>query len=392
MLNAKSIALIERLCTADDFLTYDPYDIWKTDLGVRTKSLYNCNRYLGALPASALMVIDLYVNNGTRICYRKKEYPIVRSLVALSLLTVYGRSRQEKYLKLAKEHIEWLLNNCCEGYHGLGWGLGFAWPVSCGLTYDANTPLSTATPYALEALVDYSNRTGSNEFLPSIAKVYDFFESDIKVVRESESSIATSYGPTRDRVVTNAVSYVMYSYSMLLPFVPATEKLSVESKIIKLYNFVTSQQSEDGSWLYSPDGNSFIDCFHSCIVLKNIIKSSRIFPLPRSDAVVRKGYQYLVKNLYDPTHGLCKRFSRKNKPSLVKFDLYDNAEMLNLAQLMGDRSLAESLQEAIRRTFHDGPDIYSQIDIFGTKQNKNMLRWAVMPYIYALSQCGEATQ
>ncbi len=392
MLDVNSIALIETVCAADDLSTYDPYDIWKTALGLRVKSFYNCSRYLGALPASVLMMIDLYVNNRARVCYRKKEYPIVRSLAALSLLSMYDLNHQEKYLNLAKEHIDWLLRNYCKGYRGLGWGLGFAWPVSCGLAYDANTPLSTATPYALEALVDYSIRTRSNEFLPSIAKVYDFFECDIRIIRESESTIATSYGPTRDRVVTNAVSYAMYSYCMLLPFVSATEKLQVETKIIKLYNFVISQQSEDGSWLYSPEGNSFIDCFHSCIVIKNLIKSSRKFPLPRSEDAIRNGYQYIVKNLYDPARGLFKRFSRKNKPSLVKFDLYDNAEMLNLSMLMGDRALTQSLSEAIRRTFHDGSDIYSQIDIFGKKQNKNMLRWAVMPYIYALSQCGEAMQ
>ena len=50
-----------------------------------------------------------------------------------------------------------------------------------------------------------------------------------------------------------------------------------------------------------------------------------------------------------------------------------------------DKSLMDLLQDSIKKVFCDGQDIYSQIDIFGRKINKNMLRWAVMPYLYALS-------
>jgi hypothetical protein len=90
--------------------------------------------------------------------------------------------------------------------------------------------------------------------------------------------------------------------------------------------------------------------------------------------------------MLDTRHFLFKRFSVKNKPSIVKFDLYDNAEMLNLALLLGDRCVADKLIASIDRNFRAGTDIYSQIDLFGVRRSRNTLRWAVMPYLYALSQ------
>jgi len=71
---------------------------------------------------------------------------------------------------------------------------------------------------------------------------------------------------------------------------------------------------------------------------------------------------------------------------LVRYDLYDNAEMLNLAILRGDTTLIESLPPLIEKKFMKGDDIFSQIDFLGVRRNRNHLRWAVMPYLYALSQ------
>jgi hypothetical protein len=53
---------------------------------------------------------------------------------------------------------------------------------------------------------------------------------------------------------------------------------------------------------------------------------------------------------------------------------------------MSDKDLVRMLSSSIQRSFCDGQDIYSQIDFLGMRRNKNMLRWAVMPYLYALSQ------
>jgi hypothetical protein len=121
-------------------------------------------------------------------------------------------------------------------------------------------------------------------------------------------------------------------------------------------------------------------------VLKNIIKADRVLQLPDAAAVVSTGYDYLQRSFQDERTGLFRRFSVRNKQGLVRFDLYDNAEALNLALLLGDTNLAGRLLKSVVERFCDGPDIYSQIDFIGARRKKNTLRWAVMPFLYAASQ------
>jgi hypothetical protein len=177
----------------------------------------------------------------------------------------------------------------------------------------------------------------------------------------------------------------MYAHSLLLPYVPRHRLSDIQTKIKKLYNYVRRHQRPDGSWLYSPYGRSFIDCFHSCIVVKNIVKTHSLVGLPDASNTVSAGYEYIKRAFLNERSFLFTRFSLKNKPGLVKFDLYDNAEVLNLSVLLGDMTLAIPLVESIVTHFCRDSNVYSQIDYLGIRRKKNTLRWAVMPFLYAAS-------
>jgi hypothetical protein len=383
---AESVLLIERFCCCTDLATYDPYDIWKTSLGFLVKDLFNRNRAAGFVPAAGLTLFDVFLNGSARFFYNRQEYPIVRALAALSLLNLYRSGGKRAHLEFARQHLQWLAEHGCQGYAGACWGLGFHYPVSPTIIYDANTPFCTITPYVLDAFVEYKKVTGDGEYSSLVGSIHDFFDRDIRVMQETDDWMATSYGPRPDRIVSNAISYVMYSYAQLLPYLTGEAREKALLRIGKLYAFLRLNQQPDGSWFYSPEGRSFIDCFHTCIVLKNIVKTSRLVDLPDSTAIVTRGYGYMKEKMYDARRGLFRRFSLSNKPSLVKYDLYDNAEVLGLAVLLGDDQLVASLSRAIDQTFHRGLDVYSQIDGLGVRRNKNMLRWAVMPYLYTLSE------
>lgn len=378
--------LVEKFCLRNDLSTFDPYDIWKTAGGFLVKDFYNHYPNLGLIPAALFTLYDFFLNNDCRKFYSAQEYPIVRAWAALILLNLYKHDRRESTINNVILHLDWLKQNTCHDYSGHCWGLGFKYAVSEDLIYDGNMPLSTMTPYPLEAFVNYTEISKSDAYLDVIRSVYSFFENDIQILEETEEYLVTSYAPLPDRKVVNAVSYSMYSLAILLPYIDEREQKRLGRKINKLFAFLIKSQNADGSWFYSPEGHSFIDCFHSCIVLKNIIKTNRVFPLPGSEQIVAQGYLYLKNNFFVEKLGLFKRFSKSNKPSIVQFDLYDNAEMLNLAILMGDGSLVSLLRKAIEKNFCVGEAIYSQIDCLGKKRNKNMLRWAVMPYLYSLSE------
>ena len=287
--------LIERFCTGADLSTYDPYDVWKTSFGFQVKQLYNRSPKVGLAPAATLTVFDTFVNNGLRMGYRRQEYPIVRATAALCLLNRYEKGRGPHLLASARRHVDWLVENSCTGYSGCCWGLGFPYGAGPTVVYDVNTPLSTMTPYGLEALIRYAVVTREERFSSAIESIFEFFDRDIQVMAEDGESMATSYGPFMDRIVINASSYTMYALALALPYVSRQLTERITAKIGKLYRYVQKAQRPDGSWLYSPQGRSFIDCFHSCIVLKNVFKTNQIMPLPGSEDLIAAGYAYVKK-------------------------------------------------------------------------------------------------
>ncbi len=385
MNNENGISLIERFCMQDNLECYDPYDVWMTSFGIRVKQLYNTNKLLGFLPAAVVTIWDQFLNNTMRLGYKKQEYPTARAMAALTMLNLYDKSGKEEHLVFAKKHIDWLIAHTCKGYSGLCWGLGFKWAAGDGLDYNENTPFSTHTPYVLEAIHQYVAVTGDLEYVPHIKSVFNFYENDLQIMYEDEVVLATSYGPEKDRLVTNAVSYTLYAYVIFLGYFPEKDAM-IKGKIQKLFNFIQSKQRSNGSWLYEPDTpNSFIDCFHSCCVLKNVYKTNRIVPLSGSEGILSSGYHYVKENFYNPDYKLFKRFTLSNKPSIIKFDLYDNAEMLHLAILLRDTDLEATLIATLCEKFVSGNTIYSVIDFFNSKGNKNTLRWAAMPFLLALS-------
>jgi len=377
--------LIEKYLLNDDLSTYDPYDIWKTGVGIKTKKLYYKNKYIGLIPAGLLSIYDIYINNRLRISYKKQEYPIVRAQAALSLMNLYKKVNNPEYLEYAKKHIDWLLNNYCTGYSGYCWGIGFDWIYSSDRIYNRNTPFSTHTPYPLEAIVEYYNLTKDDRLIDVIKSVYGFLENDLKIMKEDKNELIMSYGAEKDRIVVNSNSYIMYMYALLIPFFE-NEQDYIKNKIRRIYSFVSRVQGSDGSWVYAPfDSKSFIDCFHSAFVIKNIIKTSNRINLENSDKAVQKGIDYIYSNFFDQDIKLFKRFSKNNKISLTKFDLYDNAEMLLLAKLRSDEKMTALINNSIKKNFLEEGGIYSMLDLFGFKKNKNTLRWAVMPYLLAAS-------
>lgn len=377
--------LIRHICESSDLRTYDPYDIWMTSVGFWVKNLYNQSRYAGLPFAAVVALFDVYVNDRLRLFCVRREYPITRALAAQSLLKLYSRSPDAGLLPHIIRHLEWLDHHSCSGYSGPCWGLGFRYAVGKRLVYDANMPLTTMTPYVLEAFVEFTRATGDTRWVPTIRGIHNFLEQDLVVLEETDEILVTSYAAMRDRQVINAVSYVLYCYALLLPYLDISQQEVAADKIRKLYNFVRRTQAEDGSWLYSPEPTSFIDCFHSCFVLKNLLKASKLTGLEGCSEVLSRGYQFLKEHVFDHETGLSKRFAKTNKPGLIRFDLYDNAEMLQLAELMGDAEFADSLETGICRAFVRSGRIFSHIDWMGNRLGPDRLRWAVLPYIHALA-------
>jgi hypothetical protein len=387
------ISLIIEQCARDDLSTWDPYDIWKSRIGFAIKNYYNHHKILGLPFAGLATVYDIYVNNRFRIFYRKQEYPIVRAMASLALMNMYKRKESKEHLQFAEKHIRWLLDHTCKGYSGKCWGINFKYPVDKCLVYNENTPFVTITPYILEALHQYALLTKDPVCIDAIKSVFRFFKNDIKVLYENTDSLATSYGPFKDRIVINALSYTMYSYALLARYhLNGEDRDFAESTARKLYQYIINHQHKNGSWMYSVEDNSFIDCFHSCFVVKNVIKANACFKFPNAQSTVVKGYNYVKKAFWVESDQLFKRFSLTNKMGIAKYDLYDNAEALNLAVLMKDKDLIWVLLKSIYHHFYKDGHFFSMLDVFGMKKNRDMMRWAFMPLLYVMSSLDYASE
>jgi hypothetical protein len=381
----KTNLLIEHFCLKDNLSSYDPYDIWKTKTGVNIKKLYFKNKFFGFLPATFLTLTDFYLVNKSRFLLKSQEYPIVRAQAGISLINLYLKTSNKEYLDFARKHLDWLLLNYSKNYSGLCWGTGFKIVINSKTVYDENSPFTTNTPYILEFFHAFYKITQEQTIRNSILSIYNFYEKDIIILKETDELMITSYGTFADRIVTNSVSYTMFAYSIFYQYMD--NKPYIESKIKKLYNFICSVQQIDGSWIYAPyDENSFIDCFHSCFILKNLIKTSQVISLDNSNYIIDKGYSRIRESFYCKKTGLFNRFISQNKPSIVKYDLYDNSEVLNVAILLNDVKTINSLTDSIFINFIRENDIFSLIDLFGVRKNKNTLRWAVMPYLMTISK------
>lgn len=86
---------------------------------------------------------------------------------------------------------------------------------------------------------------------------------------------------------------------------------------VDMKRWVVRQQQADGSWFYYADqepGN-FIDCFHSCFVVKNLLKVKRLVPEVDEIAMsaIERERAYIRDELYD---GKCGDFDRRADPRL----------------------------------------------------------------------------
>jgi hypothetical protein len=121
-------------------------------------------------------------------------------------------------------------------------------------------------------------------------------------------------------------------------------------------------QSEDGSWPYAVDGlDRFVDNFHTCFVLKNLLKVWRITGDEAVAAAITSGYAYYKRHLLDGD-GQPRPFAET--PRLVPYrrTLYDYAEGIALALLLdeldadawavGDRLTSALLSEWVVRDGH----------------------------------------
>jgi hypothetical protein len=318
--------------------TFDPYDLWASRIGVAVRRNFYKDTFLGKIEAVTLSLLDLILPTVGRCLFgaQPRYYPIISAQLLLEY-TTRGLQTAEP-LTSATDHLRNIAVDP-RGTSGWAWGLGFPWMSKNGL-YPPDVPFITHTPYVMEALLKLAKSPGLHgEAMAMFLGTWPFLES-LKVMNEGKDFLALSYAPVDEpRIVVNANAYAAFAYAMHAAYGNENVCETAKEKARRLIRWVVRQQEEDGSWFYFADrerGN-FIDGFHSCFVVKNLIKVKRLLPDIEGtvDEAIGKGFGFIRSRLYDPRAVLVRRFAVCSHRDPFHWDLYDQAEYLGLLVDLG---------------------------------------------------------
>lgn len=312
-------------------VSQDQYDFWATGVGQKSKLLYYKKPLLGTLLASPFVLMDAFTPAARKFFMHRQRFPMADAHFAMGYTYLYKATGNEEFYNRAVHFLEELLKQKCPGFENTGWGYPFDWMTNSGVIHKF-TPLITNTPYGYEAFRDVYEIDGKEKWKNVMISVANHVADDYAEEKVDESSAASSYVPAakivgKIRLVVNASSYRAFT------LMDAAHKIGdprYSKAAAKNLNFVIKSQRDDGSWFYSADGTDpFIDHFHTCFVLKNLIKIHKLTPDNHLHSVIERGMNYYLNNLLNEK-GLPKPFAMAQRLTVYKQELYDYAESLNL--------------------------------------------------------------
>jgi len=355
-------------------LFFDPYDIWATKQLGQLKQGWRTGSVVSKLVLPVVGVLEALFPVLFRrlVGVNKNHYPHVEAMLA-------NTSEGQNDGKLLPYFEDTRVKSS-------GWGLPFEWYSKNGV-YGANTPYVTNTPYIMEALLRLAKQPNLyNEAMEMFYGTWGFLET-LKVMYEDDESLALSYAPIDEpRMVVNANAYAAFAYALHAVHGKEENREVAKAKVKRIVRWVIAQQEKNGAWFYYADNDpgNFIDCFHSCFVVKNLLKVSKLLPELSGliQPVTDKGWAYIRNELYDNDSGMCRRFAVRAQRDPFKLDLYDQAEYLGLLVDYGLLDEASDFAERVEKKFRKGEHWYCRIDMFGRRWGKDFLRWGIVPFWY----------
>lgn len=358
---------------------FDPYDVWATPHVGQLKQFWYRGSHVAGVLLSFLYILDWMAPHFFRRCMKVQPayFPHVESM----LFCLSDNKNSRSFI------IDNLKSTCSPDG---GWGLPFTWFSKNG-TYAPSTSFVTNTPYVMEALLCLANnKEAQDDALDMFYGTWRFLESLNKTLMTS-NQLALSYAPVKEsRLVINANSYAALAFALHALHGKAEVREDARNKVLRLLNWVVAQQETDGRWWYYADrepGN-FIDCFHSCFVVKNLVKVKRLLPeyCTVVDGAVIRGWQFIRDRFYDPQAGLCRRFVVRSHHDSYRWDLYDQAEYLGLLLDFNMLEDASTFAKRVEQRFKLDQDWYCRIDIFGQRWGRNFIRWGIAPFLFHLDR------
>lgn len=315
--------------------SYDFQTFYASDLGRSAKALYYRRPLLGTLAVSPMIFSEAFVPAARRIFWKRQRFPIADAHYAMGFTFLAQLLEQEQFYKRALHFLEILKLTRCPGYTNYCWGYPFNWETIRG-TIKQGTPLITTVPYVYEAFKQVWEIDKHDEWFRIMNSIALHALEDYKDFETSPSASTCSYTPDPERSVKVVNANAYRAFLLTSAAVDFSEDKFWKAAERNL-NFVIEAQNPDGSWYYAQDGTrSFTDHFHTCFVLKALVKIEGLTGHRGCTEAIERGVAYYVEDLFDQG-GSPKPFSRRPRMTVYRRELYDYAECVNLAVLLQGR-------------------------------------------------------
>jgi hypothetical protein len=336
-----------------DFKSYDYYDWWSTPWGGRLKQwAYRTEPVGTAVFGGPVMAAEMWLpvlRRALRI--NRRCYPIAIAQHGLACLELHKYTAGSGWLEAALDDVKRLMAIAIPGAGGLCWGFPFTWSTNVGII-PANLPAATQTAYAFDLFDQLYQVTGNPTHLDSLLSIADAMELEYTVHRRGRGVASTYHGRGFGDIVMNAITYRIHILARVMTY----GRYTVEPLVMALVNFVLDQQNSDGSWFYGENAkNRFIDHYHTCFVIKNLVRANLLLRNGELESAIIRATHYYWSNLFDQ-HGMPRPYARSVRFNLVKYEALDWAECLGLFCTIREKygftsERLESIRDAFIRIF-----------------------------------------
>lgn len=325
----------------------DHQDFFASKAGRLAKGLYYKQPLLGTIAVAPMVACEAFFPWTRRFYFEKQRLPISDAHFAMGFAALYRQTGDEQYLERARHFLNVLKDTRCPDYEEYCWGYPFHWHTVHS-TIEAGTPLITTTPYCFEAFRDVYEIDGSEEWREIMLSIARHALKDYQDVSLGDESATCSYMPNGRTHVVNASSY---RAGLLYAGWEMTGESQYKEVADRNVNFVLDSQADDGSWPYATDGSrDFVDHFHTCFVMKGLMKVNERLENPDVSKALERGIDYYLEYLFDE-EALPKPFAVAPRLTVYRRELYDCAECINLGMLL--RGKFSELDAAVDRTVEE---------------------------------------
>jgi hypothetical protein len=315
--------------------SFDFQTVYASRYGRMAKGIYYRNKALGTAAVAPLVFCEAFVPAGRKLCWTRQRFPIADAHYAMAFSRRFEATGDQTDYQRAVHFLDALIASRIETPTGLGWGYPFDWVTIYG-TIPAETPLITTLPYVYEAFESVYSIDKMPRWADVMRSIAEHALHDYPSHAWRGDAASCSYTPMagdNGRVV-NANAYRAFLLMRAAHDLGASHYAAAAEPNLR---FVLDAQNQDGSWYYAMDGRrAFIDHFHTCFVLKALMKIEGLTGTGACDAALDAGLRYYLTNLFDD-EGLPRPFAKAPRFTFYTRELYDYAEAINLLTLARPR-------------------------------------------------------